>query len=418
MLAMQTLLEKMKMQKYAKLFRKNKLRLIRLLTPSLIVLGFLVFLTLQTFGAQINKKPLPAYADQVISACSQESYRPSCYDREIPKLMDFLSMEEAFQVTSLVQQRDLSYVYCHVLGHELSAREVAKSPDGWKEVVSRCPSGLCSNGCIHGGFQERFRAESLNDEQIKAVKPDLEMICEDRPSWRPTGLEQGSCYHALGHLTMYLTGAEIDSAVALCDEIAYKNDGRDYRQLCYDGAFMQIFQPLEPEDLALVQGKQPKRDQVAGFCNNFEGKRKSSCWTESWPLFTEELSKPEGLTAFCSKQDQTDQDRCYEVLAYVFTAQFNFDEEKIKSYCSGLTEGRSNRCFANAASRFIETDYRNIDKSVTLCFTIQEKDKDGVCFKELAKYAIYNFHPGSTESLKLCGSIPEQFRGQCDKGKL
>jgi hypothetical protein len=199
--------------------------------------------------------------------------------------MDFISMEDAFQVTGLVQQEDPTYQYCHVLGHELAAREVKKNPDGWKDVVSRCPSGMCSNGCIHGGFQERFRAESFTDQQITSIKPDLKVICEDRASWHPTGLEQASCYHALGHLTMYLTSGEVGRSLPLCDELSLKSSVRDYRQLCYDGVFMQIFQPLEPEDFALVHGKQPIKETFGAYCDNYSGTQRGSCISEGWPLF-------------------------------------------------------------------------------------------------------------------------------------
>ena len=226
-----------------------------LLVFSLIVVAELIFLfegNLIPKDGGLDNSSLIKYADDIIKLCAGERYHPACYDREIPKLMDFISMEEAFKVTKIVQSKDSAYPYCHVLGHELSAREVRKNPDNWKEVVTRCPAGMCSNGCIHGGFQERFRAESFTDEQIEIVKPDLAMICEKRGSWNPTGLEQASCYHAIGHLTMYLTDADIDKAIKICEFAAIKPNGRSFIQTCTDGVFMQMFQPLEPEDFALI----------------------------------------------------------------------------------------------------------------------------------------------------------------------
>ena len=102
-----------------------------------------------------------AAAETIIATCAQESYAPSCYDKEIPKLMDEgYSMEQAFAVTQ-VARKDPSYQYCHVLGHYLAAKETQKDPENWKDVIARIPLGMCSNGAIHGAFQERFRAESL-----------------------------------------------------------------------------------------------------------------------------------------------------------------------------------------------------------------------------------------------------------------
>lgn len=391
-----------------KKFLKNGRRLLPLVVGA-VLLGSVLLV-------QPGSVSLNAYADQVVKKCANESYRNSCYDREIPKLMSQISMEDAFQVTALVQTKDPTYQYCHILGHELSAQEVRKDPSKWKEVVSRCPSGLCSNGCIHGGFQERFRADHLDDNQITAIKPDLETICEKRSNWNPTGLEQASCYHALGHLTMYMTSADTKKSLTLCNEIALKQDGRDYTQLCYDGVFMQIFQPLEPEDFALVHGKQPTAAQVPDFCGSYTGAQKGSCYSEAWPLFRDQIETPTGLTSYCAHEDADQIDRCYAALEYVVTAQFNFDQAKIQSFCSGLPSDRSGTCFANAASRLIETDYRNIDHSVAVCQAGSPYDPNADCFRELVRYSTYNFHAGSDEFKKLCTSLPEPWKSSCLAG--
>lgn len=360
-----------------------------------------------------TESQLQKYAKEVLTKCSNEKYKPGCYDKEIPKLMDYISMEDAFKVTSIVQDEDKNYPYCHVLGHKLSAREINKDPSKWKDVVSRCPSGVCSNGCIHGGFQERFRAENFTEEEIQNIKPDLIDLCEARSNWRPTGLEQASCYHALGHLTMYLTSADIKRATILCEEAAIKKDGRNFAQLCFDGVFMQIYQPLEPEDFALIKGKEIKKEMVDSFCGKFAGIQKASCLSESWPLFGSEIQKPDGLVKFCSKEEASEQDRCFEGMVYVLTAQFNFDSQKIHQFCLGLPKNRQGRCFANSASRMIETDYRNINKSVELCSNSQTDVNSNTCFEELLKYSTYNFHAGSAEFLKLCNGLPNDWKTKC-----
>jgi len=356
---------------------------------------------------------LEQYADEVLKKCADKSYKPTCYEKEIPNLMDSISMEDAFNVTKIVQDKDPSYTYCHVLAHNLSAKEVDKNPNGWKDAVIRCPSGMCSNGCIHGGFQERFRAETFTPEQVQQVLPDLVGLCEPRGGWKPTGLEQASCYHALGHLTMYITNADINQSIDLCGKIALKKDGHDYIRMCYDGSFMQIFQPLEPEDFALVAGKEVKKDQLLSFCKKFPSIERSSCWTEGWPLYRPELQQPQGLVAYCLQAEASERNRCYDVLIYVITAQFNLDEQKITPYCSGLPEERRGVCFANAASRMIETDYRNAGKSVSLCTTAAPYDKNEACFHELLKFSRYNFHEDSAEFFKLCNDMPAVWKDKC-----
>ena len=386
-----------------------------IINKKLILAALIIVVAIE--GAALISRNSPAslevYADKAIEACKDAGYRPSCYDKEIPKFTDKLSMEDAFRVTGIVQDKDPSYQYCHVLGHELSAREVRKNPDDWKNVIARCPSGMCSNGCLHGGFQEKFRAEYLTPEEIPAIKRDLIDLCEAREGWNPTGLEQASCYHALGHLTMYITNADIPQAIKICDETSFKPDGRDLRQLCYDGVFMQMFQPLEPEDFALVEGKQPTREEVPAFCAAYEGHKQASCFSESWPLFQNDLMNPKNVTGFCEMTEAAYRGRCYNAVFYVMTTRLGFDVDTLSAYCQELPADIRETCFANAASRMIETDYRNVKKSADLCRKAAEFGAEERCFKELLQYSTFNFHVGSEAFFNLCNSLPEPWQSQC-----
>lgn len=366
----------------------------------------------------LGNHSLLAHAEDIIRICKDSSYRPACYDKEIPKLMDQgLSMEDSFKVTSLVQDRDQSYFYCHVLGHKLSEKETAKDPDKWTEVIGRCPTGQCSNGCLHGAAQERFRSESLTDDQVHDVLPQLATICTGGGVRDYTGLEEASCFHSLGHLSMYLTAGKIDEAVNVCDAIA-KPNGRDFTQVCYEGAYMQIFQPLEAEDFGLVRDFAPTTTAAAEeFCDTFTGEHQAACHRESWPLYRARLDDPEGLEAFCKlTPGAAEQDRCFNAMFYVLTAQFNFDETKITKLCDGLSGSRGGQCFANAASRLIETDYRLIDRAVGLCKIADEHGKGQRCYDELVFYSSFNFHQGSKEHDALCAALPDPWRTSCADG--
>jgi hypothetical protein len=275
---------------------------------------------------------------------------------------------------------------------------------------------MCSNGCIHGGLQERFRADSLTDAQVEQIKPDLKTLCEESAAWHPTGLEQASCYHAIGHLTMYMTNADLKKSISLCKEIAgKKDDGRDFTHLCFDGAFMQIFQPLEPEDFALVKGKQPTKETAGNFCAAYTGVERGACRSESWPLFVDSLETPKGITGICSflRNDPPEEDRCYSVLFYVITPRLHFDPTAITAFCEKLPRQRGEQCFANAASRMIETDYRNADKAASLCISAASLGFGDKCFQEILTYSVYNFHPGSPESAALCNKLPKPWNDRC-----
>lgn len=375
---------------------------------------FAVFL----FGILSSKSApegkLEERAGIIIALCAEANYRPSCYEREILLLMSEpgLSMEDAFAVTRIVQEKDPSYRYCHVLGHSLSAAEVKKDPSRWKDVVTRCPSGTCSNGCVHGAFQESFRMESLSAQEIEDRKPELSTMCEKQKGGRSTELEKSTCYHAMGHLVMYLTQADIRKSLDLCRELGRK-PGADYTKLCFDGAFMQIFQPLEPEDFALIEGKEVSREDFEMFCKGFPSKERASCWTEGWPLLLPEIKSPERVIAHCRSGAPEWEAQCYRALTYVLTAQFNLDADKIFAFCSKLPGDRRGMCFGNAASRLLETDYRNREEAVDLCMRGAPFDPNGLCFNELVFFSSYNFIPSSKEALALCELLPPPWQNAC-----
>lgn len=384
---------------------------------------FLAFFISIYLGLNYSKPPakkatqnLDEYAQQSVNKCSTTKYKSACYDKEIPKLMGpdiNLSMEDAFEVARQVQKKDSSFVFCHVLGHKLSEKETAKNPSKWKEVISRCPSGVCSNGCIHGAFQEKFRNESLTGEEIEKIKPELITICRSRDSFHPSGIEQGSCYHALGHLTMYMTGADIKKSVSLCRELAISEKDKDYTSVCFDGVFMQIFQPLEPEDFALVKGIAPTEQNVKTFCEQFGDKEKASCWGESWPLKLERLKTTDGLIEFCGYLSGQLKSRCFDNMFYIMPIQFRFDTQKMLSYCRSMPADLSGKCAAQVALRYVQNDFRNIDEAVSFCQLSLDFDYDEKCFEILAKQSSYNFLKGSEEYKKMCKSLPENWQGQC-----
>jgi len=388
------------------------------LTVAIIILVALLFgevyiLAAPTLAPDSGMR-LVRHADEIVAACASARYRPTCYEDEIPKLMDRgVSMEDTVRIAGIVQAKDKTYTYCHVLGHKISAKETAKDPDKWAEVIQRCPSGICSNGCIHGAFQERFRTESLSDSEIEKYKPEFSNVCEPQNSFNPTGLEQASCYHALGHLLMYITRADIPKSLGLCRELSIK-PGMDMSQVCSDGVFMQIFQPLEPDDFDLIKGKEVATGTQRAYCSAYSGYDKASCWSESWPLQREELKAPGAISRWCNQLSEAGpRERCKHALVFVYVAQLEFDNEKIGAFCDTMLPEDRGLCYADGASRLLENDYRNIERSVALCVAAEAKGVGEACYDVMVRTASFTFHAGSPESKRLCGLLPQKWQEHC-----
>ncbi len=411
-----------------KQYKKQMLLICLVFTSLCIIFGFFLLKTYNnsdTTTITVARFSLEEYAEYVFQKCSSESYRPTCYDEEIPKLMDFISFEDAFVVVSLIQEKYDGYWYCHVLGHKLAARETAKDPSLWKDVISRAPTGICSNGSIHGAFLERFRTQSLGGDQYEEFLLEAGDVCEKRPTWNPTSLEQATCYHALGHLAMYATNGDIHRSVDACVIITESNNKLNYGRLCYDGAFMQIFQPLEPEDFALIEGKQPAKEEVEEFCSQFSDLQKPSCLSEAWPLFGEELKVSDGLESFCSAQKKINDEAyfsCYRRRFYLVASDFDFHVPKISEYCSKMKDEFMFECFKVSITRIIDADYKLINRVVDLCDGMETyiKDKSNgnrdLCYKHLISRINFNFHYLSNKFGFACRALPEEYRSDCIEG--
>ena len=368
----------------------------------------------------ISNKVLADYAQQVFEKCSKESYTPSCYDKEIPKLMDYISMEDAFAVTKIIQEKDNKYLYCHVLGHNLSRRETEKDPSKWMDVITSCPSTMCNNGCLHGSMMDRYKDEYLSDSEIEELKPDMKIICEPRGTWNPLPIEQSMCYHAIGHLAMYITNADLNKASSLCEFVGKKEDGRDYVQTCTQGVFMQVFQPLEPEDFALVAKLTPKKEDVKKFCAPFKSSpiKFVACNIESWPLFRNELKSPPNIERFCSFSDiPFAYKTCQSGIMNLTTSDFMVDHDeilKLDNFCMEFsTNERRSECYTFTAGRLMQIDPIYVDKGLRVCQVAEKRGLAEECFRLMAVYGKRTYYKGSSEFKKYCDKMPGDWKNYC-----
>lgn len=410
-------------KRFKKLLNKrNWIKLSVITITTLFIVAELFSLSTNPNKTTLSKEQtIKDYAKSVMEKCKNASYKPSCYDKEIPKLMDVLSMRDAFGVAKVVGEYDKEYTHCHVLGHYLSGRETKKDPSKWKDVIAQCPANVCNNGCLHGPLLAKFNSETLTDKQIEQIKPDLIDVCEPRGNWHPSQEEIAMCYHGMGHLNMYATGADIRKSVRLCEEEGTKNDGRSYVQTCVQGVFMQIYQPLEAEDIALVKKLTQTKDTVLSFCNQFSGESWGACHRESWPLFNQEIQQPKGANAFCSySQDSVERRKCYSTVMSSMTVNLllaNHDMNKFKLYCDGLDSDQVDYCYSDAANRLIQIDpSANLGFAISVC-NIAPHNGD-LCFSAMTFFAYGLFPPNSDELKSYCSSLPLTWKQKCLTGNI
>lgn len=352
----------------------------------------------------------------IIKTCAPSPDHQVCYEREVPKLYPPLTVPEIFDVIREIRKRDASYQFCHLLAHELAEKVVLSDLDHWLDWISyNPPDGLCSNGFIHGVIVGRFRNDVLNDEQLAAAQPDFMRACEPRGDWQPSVLEQAICYHGMGHLYDFITNADLVRALSLCEETA-SSTVNDFRRMCREGVFMQIYQPIEPDDFYLLEQLpyQVTIDNYRAFCASFgNAAYVGACLREAWPLHAKEVLNGTGVVAFCSGQPPGETENCLKSMFSLVGKEHLENPHEAIAACMHISSPQRGACVGYAARTVLEESTKDIKEAVALCSAAPESEQDS-CFEELASSAAYTFSPGSAEKSAFCALLPESYRAACD----
>ncbi len=363
-------------------------------------------------------RTVQALAQHIVDTCAQVSSKTACYEARVPAVMDDgLTMEKAVEVTREILRLDPSYSYCHVIGHRIAAKETAKDPSRWGEIALRAPLDICSYGFIHGAFQEKFKTEALPHATTEEIKNLFQGICTEGEWLNRTEGERTNCMHALGHLLMYVTLADAHKSQSVCEVIGITPDGIDMRRSCYEGLFMQLYQPLEPEDFALIEGKAPLSVvERNNFCNTFSGIPRAACIKEGWPLDMKAIQKPENVAPFCKEVgggDIKEEEYCISSIAYITAARSQFQADPFIAFCKGVGKVWAGTCLSYGAPRFLEIHGSDFSPSLSICNEAASLGKGDACYELLAAYSTRTFTAYSDEALSLCAALPALWKERC-----
>lgn len=385
-------------------------------------LNFATGIAILFFGAAAffllgNVFDIDTAAAHAIDICSKEQDRVACYEREIPLLMNTLSLEEVFEVIRAIREKDSSYQFCHVAAHKLGERIVAEDPSKWLDAIALNPrDGLCSNGFIHGVIGGKFRAEVLDGETLEALIPDFSRACEPRENWRASLLDQAICYHGMGHLYVFITDADIPAALSLCERTSFSGTG-DFRRVCREGVFMQIFQPLEPDDFLMLErmAVKPTKGTVRQYCAQFEkDEYEGACLRESWPYVrTELLNEPGATEVFCAGQPNKEEERaCYDTALSVLGRQTLGNSGIAERVCAEFDGEIRRECFGRVALSYLEEDRENGSAALSLCSRAGGVDTEE-CLAFLAQRAGFVFGEDEVRLWKFCAALPTSLVNVC-----
>lgn len=358
-------------------------------------------------------------ATQIVATCQNVEKSNECYEEEVPRLFGNFSIPELFEMVRIIRRLDPQYQFCHVLAHKLGERAVEDDPAHWIDVMPLNPSdGMCSNGFLHGVIGGRFRAEVLDEATIETLVPDFRRACEPTKKWHPSPLDQAICYHGMGHLYVYITDAQLRDALDLCEKTTYSGHPEaDYRQVCREGVFMQIYQPLEPDDFAMIERMEvkPKKETIRTFCAQYRDvpEYEGACLRESWPFFREEISDGSGVQKFCAKQpNSTEEKNCYQSATAIIGRMSLGDVEKSSRACNALVDSWRLLCFINVATSIIEENRNDSAKAVAQCQKAGAHQAEE-CIKTLASRARWFFGTDARQHQQFCSVFPAEYHSVC-----
>jgi hypothetical protein len=354
-------------------------------------------------------------AQSIVDTCKEEGTK--CYEKEIPSLYPEKTLTEVFAIIREIRRLDPAYQFCHVSAHKLGEEAVAEDPMRWIDLIPQNPmDGVCSNGFIHGIIVGKFRNDVLDEATMEKTIPDFARACEPRPDWKPSPLDQAICYHAMGHLFMFITNADISRSLDTCERIGQSPRG-DFRRVCREGVFMQIYQPLEPDDFALIEllPEEPSRENYRRMCavHGRDAAEEGACLREAWPLFREDLLFKGGAGEFCSGHpDIAEETACYEAVFAITGRQLLGKESEIVTACEAAPDNRKDLCFLSAAQAFLEESRTDGSPAISVC--AHAGSRANTCYTALAQRAVWNFGTNEEMRANFCAKLPNEYRVMCE----
>jgi hypothetical protein len=205
-------------------------------------------------------------------------------------------------------------------------------------------------------------------------------------------------------------------------ELCRAIDGEDSPlfSACSEGVFMIIYQPLGPDQEALVDGLAPSLEEVDSFCSSYSGVALRSCHNEAFPTLQGKILDQKYVDDFCSYSNDPDtQYTCFETL-YMTAAQIYLDENNEESmseyveYCSQATANKIEDCINQGAVKVLQQDLSLLNKAIDICSAAKRLGLEDSCMYNISVYFpnTYFVNKFSVRE-EYCANLPDVWREKC-----
>lgn len=347
---------------------------------SLILICIAEVLILQIFNNSSKVIPSQSDSQQIVKKLKQCEYslnRHTCLKELAQQFLKQYTLEYISKIMKDYEQEVGVFDTCHETSHYLGQIEYQKIKD-MKQMFQRCDH-FCLDGCFHGAVEGYFISKnvSLDDRNFDAIGGEVGKICGARENYDSQELYI-TCFHGLGHATMYIADYDIFSALKLCDNAL----GFEEQELCYTGVYM-----ANADSTGGVEhpSRFIKADDPMYPCTILPQKYQKKCFEYNTINFYHYTNfNWQETIKLCLKVPEAYRWGCFETMG---GDQVGFTDEVTKIYqaCNEISEDQFKQaCFRGAEGNLMMRYTKDFARPITFCEGLESAfQKD--CFVTLAQ---------------------------------
>jgi len=351
---------------------------------------------------------LESYMLSEMHACFQKvSGKNQCYNQVAVNVLKKNDLQQAITVLEKNQDQSELFQSCHEMGHFLG-REEYKRTKKVNEALSVC-TPVCFAGCFHGVLEGHLIEKKIGLDQPELLSKEITKICGLKQDYAQAEFFN-QCLHGLGHALMFLTNANLPTALKLCDNLQTKSE----QDWCYSGSFMENSTSSTNKD---HPSKYLKADDILYPCNSLDGKYLEMCyalqsfyfadvsqydWQKTISLcllvptpYQETCIRSVGqnLVGFsqdfnliknnCYLVDSQDlRQACIQGVILALSSKYGGDFSKMMQFCEVLDISYKRGCYSQVgiSSKDWLTNIQDLKK---VCSSIREVEYQDACLKPL-----------------------------------
>lgn len=248
---------------------------------------------------------------------------------------------------------------CHDKGHNIG-RVIFYRTKSFEKSLNICGS-RCDGGCFHGVVEEliktfaKSKKKNIDDDSLlkyPEFKIFLNDLCQD--DYRRYA-KIGSCYHAIGHALMFLSGYNISKANNFC-HLLKEEKGKGGVYYCSTGVYMEYQHAFGIDDLRSNRGAYPCNESV-----DFP----AACYRYRLQFLYRSLDNVSQAKEHCLSLDEHKRLGCFHGLGFAFYGAVMKNPSLLPAICGAGNLNDQRMCIDSAIGPITPRSLRKAKEACT-----------------------------------------------------